>query len=111
MSGVEGYVESAASGRLAGIAASYRVRGGEPPFFPETTALGALGRYVARSDPARYQPTNVAFGLLPELAHRERDRAKKRLALARRALESLSRFAERLDAAGEAPAARAASSG
>jgi methylenetetrahydrofolate--tRNA-(uracil-5-)-methyltransferase len=105
MSGVEGYVESAASGLLAGIAAFFRVHGEEPPVFPETTALGALGRYVARGDPARYQPTNIAFGLLPELDHRERDRAKKRLALAHRALDSLSRFVAGLDAAGGAPAA------
>jgi methylenetetrahydrofolate--tRNA-(uracil-5-)-methyltransferase len=102
MSGVEGYVESAASGLVAGIAAAFRARGEEPPVFPEDTALGALGRYIARSDPARYQPTNIAFGLLPELRARIRDKAKKRLALAERALASLERFETRLG--GEAPA-------
>ncbi len=97
MSGVEGYVESAASGLIAGIAAAFRARGEPPPVFPENTALGALGRYVARSDPEHYQPTNIAFGLLPELAEPVRDKAKKRLRLAQRALASLSRFsAERL---------------
>jgi len=100
MSGVEGYVESAASGLLAGVATSFRARGEEPPAFPEDTALGALGRYIARSDPEHYQPTNIAFGLLPELPHRVRDKAKKRLAMARRALESLARFEERLDGPG-----------
>jgi methylenetetrahydrofolate--tRNA-(uracil-5-)-methyltransferase len=100
MSGVEGYVESAASGLLAGVATSFRARGEEPPAFPEDTALGALGRYIARGDPEHYQPTNIAFGLLPELPHRVRDKAKKRLALARRALESLARFEERLDGPG-----------
>lgn len=111
MSGVEGYVESAASGLVAGTAAAFRARGEEPPAFPEATAIGALGRYIARSDPAHYQPTNVAFGLLPELPQRVRDKAKKRLALAHRALESLERFRARLDApgglasAGDAPPA------
>ena len=89
MSGVEGYVESAASGLLAGIGAVFRARGEEPLALPEDTALGALGRYIARSDPEHYQPTNIAFGLLPELAVRVRDKAKKRLALAERALASL----------------------
>jgi methylenetetrahydrofolate--tRNA-(uracil-5-)-methyltransferase len=102
MSGVEGYVESAASGLVAGLSAWFRARGEEPPAFPEDTALGALGRYIARSDPAHYQPTNIAFGLLPELPLRVRDKAKKRLALAARALASLERFESRLS--GGAPA-------
>jgi methylenetetrahydrofolate--tRNA-(uracil-5-)-methyltransferase len=91
MSGVEGYVESAASGLIAGLAAARRARGEEPVSLPEDTALGALGRYIARSDPEHYQPTNIAFGLLPELPERVRDKAKKRLALAERALASLER--------------------
>jgi len=95
MSGVEGYVESAASGLLAGIGAARRAVGEEPVPFPEDTALGALGRYIARSNPTNYQPTNIAFGLLPELAHRVRDKARKRLALSARALESLARFRSR----------------
>jgi len=106
MSGVEGYVESAASGLLAGLSAVFRARGEEPPAFPETTALGALGRYIARSDPEHYQPTNIAFGLLPDLPQRVRDKAKKRLAMAHRALESLARFQPQLgETAAEAPAA------
>jgi methylenetetrahydrofolate--tRNA-(uracil-5-)-methyltransferase len=106
MSGVEGYVESAASGLLAGIGAAQRARGQAPPVFPEDTALGALGRYIARSDPAHYQPTNIAFGLLPELPMRIRDKARRRLALAQRALDSLDRFRVGLDA----PAGHLASS-
>jgi methylenetetrahydrofolate--tRNA-(uracil-5-)-methyltransferase len=96
MSGVEGYVESAASGLLAGIGAALRARGTAPVAFPEDTALGALGRYIARSDPRSYQPTNIAFGLLPELPGRIRDKSRKRLALSHRALESLERFRIRL---------------
>jgi methylenetetrahydrofolate--tRNA-(uracil-5-)-methyltransferase len=111
MSGVEGYVESAASGLLAGLGAFFRTRGADPPVLPETTALGALGRYISRSDPAHYQPTNFAFGLLPELPHRERDKAEKRLALALRALVSLSRFEARLDPGCSLPAEGAAAPG
>ncbi len=92
MSGVEGYVESAASGILAGIGAAARARGDQPVAFPEDTALGALGRYIARSDPDHYQPTNIAFGLLPDLPQRIRDKGQKRLALSRRALASLDVF-------------------
>ena len=98
MSGVEGYVESAASGLVAGIAAAFRARGETPPAFPEDTAHGALGRYIARSDPKHYQPTNIAFGLLPELPERVRDKSKKRQALAERALASLARFQAELAA-------------
>jgi methylenetetrahydrofolate--tRNA-(uracil-5-)-methyltransferase len=96
MSGVEGYVESAASGIVAGIGAFFRAHGREPASFPEDTALGALGRYIARSEPEGYQPTNIAFGLLPDLPHRTRDRKRRRAALAHRALESLERFRARL---------------
>jgi methylenetetrahydrofolate--tRNA-(uracil-5-)-methyltransferase len=98
MSGVEGYVESAASGLIAGTSACLRAQGREPIPFPEDTALGALGRYIALSDPKSYQPTNVAFGLLPELPQRIRDKARRRLALARRALDSLVRFQAQLRA-------------
>lgn len=98
MSGVEGYVESAASGILAGIGAAARARGEEPIAFPEDTALGALGRYIARSDPKHYQPTNIAFGLLPDLPQRIRDKSRKRLAMSERALASLAAFLPRVAA-------------
>jgi methylenetetrahydrofolate--tRNA-(uracil-5-)-methyltransferase len=111
MSGVEGYVESAASGLVAGLGAAARARGAAPPVFPEATALGALGRYVARSDPDHYQPANIAFGLLPELPHRVRDRAKKRLAMAHRALEALARFQVELDPPSAAPGEPAGAAG
>ncbi len=106
MSGVEGYIESAASGLLAGIGAAFRARSAAPIAFPEDTALGALGRYIAHSDPEHYQPTNIAFGLLPELDTRVRDKAKRRMALAERALRSLDAFRLRLGemAAVEQPA-------
>jgi methylenetetrahydrofolate--tRNA-(uracil-5-)-methyltransferase len=98
MSGVEGYVESAASGLLAGVGAFLRATGRSPVAFPEDTALGALGRYIARSEPENYQPTNIAFGLLPDLPRRIRDKKRRRVALAHRALDSLERFVARLGA-------------
>ena len=109
MSGVEGYVESAASGLIAGVGAARRALGNEPVPFPEDTALGALGRYIAKSDPENYQPTNIAFGLLPELPARIKDKARKRMAMAHRALDSLERF-RRLPGGGDLPAARRAAS-
>jgi methylenetetrahydrofolate--tRNA-(uracil-5-)-methyltransferase len=111
MSGVEGYVESAASGLLAGLGAALRAGGTSPVALPEDTALGALGRYIARSDPDDYQPTNIAFGLLPELPRRIRDRARRRLALAHRALESLEDFRAGLDTGGASGLGAAASAG
>ena len=92
MSGVEGSVESAASGILAGLGAAARARGRAPLEFPVETALGALARYISQSDPSHYQPTNIAFGLLPELESRVRDKLKRRLGLSRRALTRLAGF-------------------
>jgi methylenetetrahydrofolate--tRNA-(uracil-5-)-methyltransferase len=80
------------------MGAAARARGEAPSALPEDTALGALGRYIAHSDPENYQPTNIAFGLLPELPHRIRDKHKKRQAMAERALASLERFRAELEA-------------
>ena len=107
MSGVEGYVESAASGLLAGLGAAARAQDRAPAIFPEETALGALARYISRSDPANYQPTNIAFGLLPELADRIRDKMKRRLALSQRALTRLSVFQASREEVPTLPAASA----
>ena len=85
-------MESAASGIVAGIGAAFRARGEDPPTLPEETAMGALGRYIARSDPENYQPTNITVGIVPELGQRIRDKAKRKLALSQRALASLEGF-------------------
>jgi methylenetetrahydrofolate--tRNA-(uracil-5-)-methyltransferase len=97
LSGVEGYVESAASGLVAGIGASRRALGHAPEPFPIETALGALGRHVSRGDPWDYQPMNIAFGLLPDPPQRIRNRRRRRLAAAEQALDSLKRFGATLD--------------
>ena len=112
MSGVEGYVESAASGLVAGLGAAFRSWGEAPRPFPEETAIGALGRYVARSNPAHYQPAKIAFGLLPDLPRRVRDKALRRSALSQRALEEFDRFRLALPQTEESPrSARAISGG
>ncbi len=92
MSGVEGYVESAASGLIAGVNAARLASGEETAAFPEESALGSLGRYISQSDPQNYQPTNIAFGLLPELPQKIRDKQKRRAAQARRALDAIALF-------------------
>ena len=92
ISGVEGYLESAASGLVAGINAA-RIADGQPPLiFPATTALGSLSRYISSADAAHYQPTNIAFGLLPPLERDIRDKKLKKAALVRRALDELEAF-------------------
>ncbi len=65
ISGVEGYVESAASGLIAGRNAAALVRGETPRALPRTTAIGALAHYVSHADPRNYQPTNITFGIMP----------------------------------------------
>ncbi len=106
ISGVEGYLESAASGLVAGINAA-RLADAQPPLiFPATTAIGALSRYISSADAAHYQPTNIAFGLLPPLDRDTRDKRQKKAALVRRALDDLEAFIGRTVPAGTAPGAR-----
>ena len=94
VSGVEGYVESAASGLVAGINAAALARGEEPRVPPRTTALGALAHYVSHAEPSHYQPTNIAFGLIPTVAPAPRGRQARRQAVARRALADLAAWRE-----------------
>ena len=89
ISGVEGYVESAASGLIAGLNAAALARGGWPQAPPRTTAIGALGHYVSHADPANYQPSNIAFGLIPAVEGAPRRRAERRRAVAERALAEI----------------------
>jgi methylenetetrahydrofolate--tRNA-(uracil-5-)-methyltransferase len=93
ISGVEGYLESAASGLMAGLNAARLTEGAPALIFPATTALGALGRYISASEAKNYQPTNIAFGLLPPLAQEVRDKRKKKEALVARALRDHDAFA------------------
>jgi methylenetetrahydrofolate--tRNA-(uracil-5-)-methyltransferase len=95
ISGVEGYVESAASGLIAGRNAAALVRGEEPRVPPRTTAIGALAFYVSHADPRNYQPTNITFGIMtppPERGGRRLGRAERKMAVSERALTDLERW-------------------
>lgn len=92
ITGVEGYVESAASGLVAGINAAQIVQGHEPMVFPAQTAHGALCRYITEADSAHFQPMNINFGLLPPLEHKIRDKKLKNRTIADRALTALREF-------------------
>ena len=89
MTGVEGYVESTASGYLAAVCMAARIQGRPVPDFPAETAIGALGRYVSDASVTHFQPMNVNFGILPPLGRRVKGKANKNLAIAQRALEAL----------------------
>ncbi len=93
MSGVEGYVESAASGLIAGRNAAALVLGEAPSSPPRTTAIGALVYYASHADPKHYVPSNIAFGLIPPLEHKApRGKKDRNLALSERALRDLERW-------------------
>ena len=89
MTGVEGYIESAATGLLAGINAAHLIAGEPPVTPPPTTVLGALLGYISDPERTRFQPMNVNFGLIPPLAARLRGRAKKEM-MSRRALADMA---------------------
>ena len=89
MTGVEGYVESTASGYLAAVCMAARVQGEPVPDFPAETAIGALGRYISDPSVTKFQPMNVNFGILPPLGRRVKGKANKNLAIAERALAAL----------------------
>ncbi|MBO2945765.1 FADH(2)-oxidizing methylenetetrahydrofolate--tRNA-(uracil(54)-C(5))-methyltransferase TrmFO [Paenibacillus sp. F411] len=92
MTGVEGYVESAASGLIAGINAARAALGKEGIVFPEEAAIGSMAQYITNADPEHFQPMNANFGLLPVLPKRIRNKKEKNEALANRAIEKLNEF-------------------
>jgi len=89
MSGVEGYVESAASGLIAGLNAAALVSGRHPSAAPRTTAIGALAYYVSHANPAHYQPSNITFGIMPPLEAAPKHKPARKLAISERALADL----------------------
>ncbi len=97
MTGVEGYVESAASGLVAGINAARLFKGEEEIIFPQTTAIGALPYYITHTDSKHFQPMNVTFGIVKELeGPRIRDKKERYTKVAERALEDLSQIIENM---------------
>ena len=94
MTGVEGYVESAASGFLASIAMAAKVLGKEIPVFPKETAIGALGLYISDSRIENFQPMNVNFSIIAPLEQRIKKKAEKNLAIANRSLAIIDELKE-----------------
>lgn len=96
ITGVEGYVESTASGFLAGVELARRLLGRGPLDFPQETALGALALYVSREGTADFQPMNVNFGIMPPLACRVKRKREKNAQLSRRSLAVIDGLREKL---------------
>lgn len=86
MTGVEGYVESTASGYLAAVAMAARLQNREVPDFPKETAIGALGLYISDENIENFQPMNVNFSIISPLEQRIRKKAEKNIAIANRSL-------------------------
>ncbi|SHN52996.1 methylenetetrahydrofolate--tRNA-(uracil-5-)-methyltransferase [Paenibacillus sp. ov031] len=93
MTGVEGYVESAASGLIAGMNAAKAALGQELVVLPVETTLGSMAQYITTADFKHFQPMNANFGLLPKLETKIRNKKEKNEALAQRALDGIARFA------------------
>ena len=92
MTGVEGYVESASSGLVAGINAARICQGLEPVVFPAETAHGSLCHYITTAPAKHFQPMNVNFGIMSPIKERIRDKKQKKMMIAERALRMLEEF-------------------
>lgn len=97
MTGVEGYVESAASGLLAGINAARLAKEKDPLVFPRETALGSMAYYITHAEGKHFQPMNANFGLFPELPIRIKDKKERYQTLADRALTALDKTKTKID--------------
>ncbi|MEE1013552.1 MAG: methylenetetrahydrofolate--tRNA-(uracil(54)-C(5))-methyltransferase (FADH(2)-oxidizing) TrmFO [Clostridia bacterium] len=95
ITGVEGYVESAASGLLAGLAVAAKLQGQEVPAFSAKTAIGALGAYIANESITNFQPMNVNYGIMTPLEQRIRDKREKAAAVAARSLEEIESYTKK----------------
>ncbi len=89
ITGVEGYVESTASGCLAAVELARRLEGKSPANFPRETAMGALALYISDQSVVNFQPMNINFGLIPPLGYRVKGKRNKNAEISRRALEAL----------------------
>ncbi|MFC0472035.1 FADH(2)-oxidizing methylenetetrahydrofolate--tRNA-(uracil(54)-C(5))-methyltransferase TrmFO [Halalkalibacter kiskunsagensis] len=96
ITGVEGYVESAAAGLVAGINAANYVQGKELITFPDTTVIGSMASYITTANSKNFQPMNANFGLLPPLEERIRDKKERYKTLANRAISTIQNFVKKM---------------
>ena len=96
ITGVEGYVESTASGFLAGVELARRLSGQVPLDFPRETAIGALALYVSNESVVDFQPMNINFGIMPSLDYKVKGKRNKNAELSRRSLELVDKLKELL---------------
>ncbi len=94
ITGVEGYVESCASGFLVGVETARRLQGKAPIDFPQETAIGALGLYVSNESVGSFQPMNINFGIMPQLGYRVKGKRNKNAELSKRSLEKIGALQE-----------------
>jgi len=94
ITGVEGYIESAASGIVAGLNMKRLINGQEPMVMPTESIIGALLNYITSADPANFQPMKANFGILPQLPNKVKDKTLRKKMLSERALESIRKIVE-----------------
>lgn len=92
MTGVEGYVESAASGLYAGLNAARIAQGKDPVIFPEETMMGAMAHYITHASVKNFQPINANFGIVPKLQERIRNKQERNLKISERAIDRIKKF-------------------
>ncbi|MDK8131060.1 methylenetetrahydrofolate--tRNA-(uracil(54)-C(5))-methyltransferase (FADH(2)-oxidizing) TrmFO [Lactobacillus iners] len=92
MTGVEGYVESAGSGLVAGINASLRAIGESPIVFPKNTAIGSMANYITSTSAKNFQPMNASYSLMPQLEKKIRNKQERHLMQSKIALDELNEF-------------------
>ncbi|MCD7947357.1 MAG: methylenetetrahydrofolate--tRNA-(uracil(54)-C(5))-methyltransferase (FADH(2)-oxidizing) TrmFO [Oscillospiraceae bacterium] len=97
ITGVEGYVESTASGLLAAVELANRMKGLPPVDFPQKTGIGALARYVSDESVGAFQPMNINFGIIPPLDHRVKGKRNKNAEISARALQCMEALLPRID--------------
>lgn len=94
LSGVEGYMESTASGLVAGISLAYKILGKTLAFLPKTTIIGAISNYISTADEKHFQPMNANFGILPALGEKIKDKQAKKIAYSTRAINDIKKYKE-----------------